>query len=390
MEVLGPQQSRRTPRSGGGRPSQESTRPFVQFELSGHPPAVRRDETLDYLRAYAIALVVLVHAAGPPLYGFNDVPRTLWWTANLYDSFARTCVPLFVMLSGYLLLDPSKSESIGHFFKKRLTKVLVPYLFWSAVYLAWRTWFHHEPMTSRKVVTEFLNGTAYYHILFLMILIGLYLSTPILRVFVRAADSATQFYALGLWFVVVGIFTCVNRVSGIAISSHLQVTSLFFGHYLFGAICRRVQPKLGRTAVLGSVVLLLCAVALTAILTYHYTRKNNGILENYFYAYFSPNVVIMSMISFVLLLNLRDRRWPTRLNFLSAVARWIGSASFGIFLTHVLVLETLTRGTFGFALTPTTFHAGVSIPLIASVTLILSAFVTVGIRRLPIIRWIIP
>ena len=106
------------------------------------PAAARPAERLaflDMMRAYAIVLVVMVHVAGPVLYEFNTAPRSHWGIANAFDSFARPCVPLFVIISGFLLLDPRKrDEPLGDFFKKRLLKVVVPYLFWAAFYIWWR------------------------------------------------------------------------------------------------------------------------------------------------------------------------------------------------------------------------------------------------------------
>jgi surface polysaccharide O-acyltransferase-like enzyme len=345
---------------------------------------------LNYLRAYAVALVVLVHASGPPLYAFNTVSRELWWTANIFDSFARTCVPLFVMLSGFLLLDPTKEESLGTFFRKRLAKVVIPYVFWSAMYFLWRSGFHQESLKLNKIFREFMDGTAYYHLTFMNIIVGLYLLTPILRAYVRTADTATQTYAVALWFVLVGVFSCFTKVTGVPICSYLQVTSLFLGHYLFGALCRRVPVQLSRKQIYAAVGLVLALTAATAELTFYYTKKSGGLLDAYFYAYIAPNVILMSMLSFVVLLQVCSSPKVTSQPVVSPLLRFVGATSFGIYLTHVFVLEMLARGTFGFTLTQTTFHPLLSIPLIVAITLGVSAAATAVIQRIPVVRWVIP
>jgi len=53
--------------------------------------------------------------------------------ANIYGSIARISVPLFFMMSGYLLLP--RTESLRSFYTKRMPKVVLPFIFWSVIYL---------------------------------------------------------------------------------------------------------------------------------------------------------------------------------------------------------------------------------------------------------------
>jgi len=57
---------------------------------------------------------------------------------NIYNSLSKPSVPLFVMLTGALLLMPEKvGEPLSVFFKKRLNRIGLPFLFWGVVYFAW-------------------------------------------------------------------------------------------------------------------------------------------------------------------------------------------------------------------------------------------------------------
>jgi surface polysaccharide O-acyltransferase-like enzyme len=58
-------------------------------------------------------MVVFLHSAGPVLYKYNEVGPSNWFVANVYDSIVRVCVPLFFMISGFLLLY--KDESLAEF-----------------------------------------------------------------------------------------------------------------------------------------------------------------------------------------------------------------------------------------------------------------------------------
>ena len=91
----------------------------------------------DLIRTLAIFLVILLHASNEALQA-SSVSAADWWTAVVYKSVALSCVPLFVMLSGALLLQPAKlNEPIRVFLKKRLSRLGLAFAFWSGVYLSW-------------------------------------------------------------------------------------------------------------------------------------------------------------------------------------------------------------------------------------------------------------
>lgn len=81
---------------------------------------------LDVLRFVAIFMVLISHSADP--FNASVEARTnpdfnLWGSA--FGSLVRACVPLFVMMTGLLLL-PVKQE-MGSFYKKRISRVLYPF-----------------------------------------------------------------------------------------------------------------------------------------------------------------------------------------------------------------------------------------------------------------------
>ena len=91
---------------------------------------------INLLRVVAMFGVVLLHVTAPLLYKYGKTPMSYWWTANIFDSAVRVCVPLFFMISGYFLLD--KSEKLSRFITKRIKKVVVPLVIWSIVYIIWK------------------------------------------------------------------------------------------------------------------------------------------------------------------------------------------------------------------------------------------------------------
>lgn len=89
---------------------------------------------LDVVRLIAMFTVVCCHCTDP----FNFYPGTAsnideikFWGA-VYGAVLRPCVPLFVMITGALLLPVRGDASV--FYKKRIPRVFFPFLIWSVLY----------------------------------------------------------------------------------------------------------------------------------------------------------------------------------------------------------------------------------------------------------------
>ena len=99
------------------------------------------DFPVDLIRTVAIFLIILVHANNFPYTLSGNITPTAsfnWWTVNTYAAIGNLGVPLFVMLSGALLLDPAKCEEpMRVFFKKRIERIGLPMIFWTIAYFAW-------------------------------------------------------------------------------------------------------------------------------------------------------------------------------------------------------------------------------------------------------------
>jgi surface polysaccharide O-acyltransferase-like enzyme len=88
---------------------------------------------LDYLRAFAIIGVICTHVT-VKYYGDSDLFGTAtWWMANIINASSRFAVPLFIMISGAVLLG--KSQPVTEFYQKRAWRILPPWIFWSLAFL---------------------------------------------------------------------------------------------------------------------------------------------------------------------------------------------------------------------------------------------------------------
>lgn len=304
---------------------------------------------------------------------------------NIYQILGRTGVPLFVMLSGALLLQPSKTESLKVFFKKRWARIGLPFLFWGAIYFAWDYFANHLALTSGFIFQGILSGP-YYQFWYLYMLVGLYLFTPILRIVVAHIDRQTFKYFLVVWFL--GAF--ISPIPGLFGAYHLDgnvlTIPLWIGYFMLGVFLLDVKMNV-RTLFF----LMTLGLVSTAVGTYAIAATVGGSQTYFFHDYFSPTMILASVMLFLLLNTLKvpsnQAEAPhAKINWL---LKQISQSTLGIFLFHVIVLEILQRGYLGFTISGTNLNSIIEIPLITVVTLFICVVVILPLRKVPVIKKLI-
>ncbi|MBE6175289.1 MAG: hypothetical protein E7147_07110 [Rikenellaceae bacterium] len=150
---------------------------------------------VDWLRVAACFMVVVVHATEPFYLGGEGsqilTEADAYWS-SLFDSLVRACVPLFIVASSYLQFPLHYSS--GEFLRRRVVRVVVPFLLWSAVYaFAWG-----NPAENFQNLLLNFNYSA-GHLWFVYMLIGVYLLMPLLSPWAeRVSKRELQVY-LGIW-----------------------------------------------------------------------------------------------------------------------------------------------------------------------------------------------
>ena len=343
---------------------------------------------VDLVRTLAIVLVALLHASNEVLQA-SSVPIGYWWTAVVYKSMALSCVPLFVMLSGALLLQPAKlNEPIRVFLRKRLSRIGLAFAFWSGVYIAWSFYVTKFPLTlsniSRSILYSLFSG-AYYQFWFIYLIVGLYLITPILRVVIANGDLKIIRYLILLWFVGVAIVPLIELASGYTLNSLVFVIGGWIGYFVLGTYLQRIKL---RSAILYG--LLIISFVWTILGVWLMTYPLNAVGQpNFFFDYLTANVIIGSAALFIILIKFHPE-WPgTNNTFGKRLVQAISKNTLTIFLFHVIILESFERGFFGFTLSFTTLNPIVEIPLITALTFFITLGLILLMRRVPILKKLI-
>ncbi len=341
----------------------------------------------DAARALGIVLVVALHIAGALVDRGYASGRANWWAANLVDATARIGVPLFVLVSGALLLDPLREESLGTFFRKRINKVVIPLLGWAVIYLLWRIGFGGEHLSLGDALRAIMEGTVAYHFWFLYMILGLYLATPILRIFTRHAGMPELGYFLAAWLVAVCLPPILSRLFHLTLGLDWVVFTGFSGYFIAGRFLDLLQPS--RKQNIAALVIYLAALVVTILGTYLLLRSS-GQYNSFFYEYLSLNVILMSLTAFMLLQGLPYEAIYARFARLGRLVSVLSSTSFGVYMVHVMLIALFKSGRLGFVLNGARIAPGVGILVNFLVVMPLSVAIVILLQRIPILKHLAP
>jgi surface polysaccharide O-acyltransferase-like enzyme len=349
----------------------------------------REHETwIDFTRGAAAFMVVWLHAAAPWLYGYGKVPLAYWQFANILDSIVRMSVPLFFMLTGYLLL--SQRMPVAAYLKRRFSRIAVPWLAWSVVYLAWHRFHEGSAMSMGYAARQFMDGTIADHLWFLYTLVGLYLFVPILVRLTDSPDVAGARYFVVLWLAAASLIpffkTGIEILHGRGMHVALDLTMFggYSGYLVLGFLVGRID--LTRAACWLAVGAMAAGIASTAAITAFVTARS-GVFVEYFYAYLSPNVVVTSAAAFLLLRHVG--KLVGAKPALSAAVRGVGGASLGVYLVHPIFLDLIREGALGAGFASLANGTPVAIPLVAGVAYVLSWASVFVVLKVPFLRRIV-
>lgn len=162
---------------------------------------------LDVMRVAACLAVIALHIAAS---GFSDaaVGSYRWNVNNIIDSVVRCAVPLFVMISGTMFLDPNREIKLKTLYRKYVLRIAVAFIFWSGLYAAVERF---QGVRLRTVVYDFVTGGS--HLWFLYMIAGLYIVTPLLRK-ITESEKTTKYF-IAIWFATSVLYNTLRAFSSV-------------------------------------------------------------------------------------------------------------------------------------------------------------------------------
>lgn len=325
----------------------------------------KRIINLDLLRVIAIIGVISIHSCAILLkpWGIYDIQSWVY-APNIVDAFSRFSVPLFVMVSGALILKPDQHVSFG-MISKRIIRVLIPLLIWEVII----KWYFDKSWIGWK---DILVEPPKYHLWFIYMIIGVYLLIPIYQAIFNYLQSKpfAQIYTLILWVIFTSLPTVYSppMLGLIGQNGFLQ----YGGYFLLGALLYQYQWKP------NLITCLLIFSACSAIIAFqvgHLSLQANGLVSTP-YSYFNPLVLLSAIALFIGLMHISiNQKWFKLLTLLS-------NLSFLIYFIHVFFIELIGFSKITLQLSQQTSSAVIVI-LVITGTLIFSTFTAYLLRLIP-------
>jgi len=348
-------------------------------------PSPNKPQQLDWinnLRIVAMFLVVILHTTSPMLMAYGKVPDN-WLIADFYNALARFGVPVFVMITGALLLG--RDYEPGDFLKRRLWRIIPPFLFWSLVYVAYAWYdediaFTNDVWLNVKIVLHQLKFGASYHLWYVYMLIGLYFIIPILSKFVRNASEKLIVYFILLWLIVMLISQPYLVRYNPQIDLHY--ISGYIGYLVLGYYLATKQFPAWLNARWFGLIFLLSLIVIVAG-TYITCISTKG-LTTLFYEPISPMIVLLSGSIFMVFRLSAVRLSPKIKKF----TNFAGAYTYGIYLSHAFILNILGDPDYHLNIDYKLCTPLVSIPFTALVCYGLSLLLVWLLSKLPLGKWV--
>ena len=330
------------------------------------------------LRAVATLGIIVLHVASPMNAAFGKLNDIDWWAGNFYGSITRWCVPAFVMLSGSFALE-KYNGNLKNFFAKTFKRILLPFIFWSIVYLLFYNGSEllgNEQTTHQKlefVFRELISGTA-VHLWFVYMILSMYVLFPLLSKFVKYCSRQEMLYFLIIWF---ACLIATPWLANYETDFDASYFSGFIGYLLMGNYLLKEKNEPSNW-LLG--LLFVAAFLYTYIGTYFLSNRKHEMDESLL-ASLTPNIALLSWAVYLLFKNIQ-----IKLNAgIRMMIEGISEHSYGIFLVHILVLTLFNQINFTYTIiTPI-----ISVPLLSISCLLISFAVVYLSKKIPFLKVLI-
>lgn len=361
---------------------------------------MKRIVFLDYVRVFACFLVMVVHASenfygaegstdmvGPQSYLANKADRL--WVA-VYDGFSRMAVPLFIIVSAFLLAPMKAGLTSWQFYRQRCIRILPPFFIFMILYSTLPLlWGQIDAETSLKDISRiFLNFPSQAgHLWFMYPLISLYLFIPVISPWLNKATAKEERFFIGLFLLstcMPYLNRCFGEVWGQCFWNEYHILWYFSGYLGYLVLAHYIHVHLtwnrSKRLVIG-----IASMVVGALLTIYsfYVQAIPGVTLvtpeiEIGWAFCTINCVLLTAGTFLAFTCIGNSKSPRLITEMSKL-------SYGMYLMHI----------FWLGLWVTVFKHDLALPTVAAIPCIaVSTFIccyvtTKIISLIPGSKWII-
>lgn len=289
---------------------------------------------IDFLRSFAIIMVLALHSIS----GYIVVPKyygsTSWYVYLVINAISRTGVPVFFMISGYLMLNSDLSRDLRSFYKRRIPRLLIPLAAWNIIYFVFGWAVSGKELSLGRFMGDILNSGTEYHLWYLYTLIGLYLLVPFIKIIVDKCNTKQLVWLEFLILLCTTLRPLINTVSPYYVYLFEPLFTGYSGFFLLGYILAKV--RLDKKRLFGFLAAGISGMALS-VFGHHLASSDKGIDLIFNYGYSICHYLLAAAI-FVF-----ARHFCRENGKFGGVFGFISKVSLGIYLIHAAVMDIVTK-----------------------------------------------
>jgi surface polysaccharide O-acyltransferase-like enzyme len=341
---------------------------------------------LDQLKTISIFLIILIHVTSISLI---KSPTHYLYMGAIYDNIARVGVPIFIMVSGALLLN--REYKTLNFLKKRFKRILIPATLWCIIYAIY-TFIsgNNEGVTPnltsitstiQYIINMFLGQTGYLqHYWFIWMILSVYLVAPIINKWIKNSNIKEVKIILIIWLI-----TCIFTTFSLPyINIDLRYFAGPLGYFILGYYLHNTKDKIIENKKLWPILFIIATIIKGIIIYYNLpTVEIFSSQKTYYYdllTVFQATGMYLTMknISFNSQTkeNINNFMSKKPLGFLN---HSLSSYTFGIYLANLLILRIINPL---FILN----HAFIYTPIVSLLILFLTWIILLILNKIPIIK----
>lgn len=288
----------------------------------------KREINYDLLRIVSAIAVIVIHVNTGYLsenitnYAWEGVSLT-WIIENFLNFLTRFSVPCFIMLSGAFILHSEKTMDYKTFYRKSFYKIGVPFL---VIYLLWILLYGAKVLLTGEGGINYLGNIfkgTYGNLWFVPMLLGLYLISPLI---VKLKDGKPIPLIMGVILLAWAVVS--QSTSEYEISYSIGIVSSYVSYYIMGNILYESKKKI------PPILLIMGMIVISIVATWWRCGNHQFYSMEYYRAFFSPLVVIFSILVFIYFkqASVRGKRID-----------WLAGKTYYVYLLHTPILIVFQR-----------------------------------------------
>lgn len=240
-----------------------------------------------------------MHAAAGPL---RSTVNTDWHFMNIITCFSFTAVPLFIMMSGYLILNSEKTADINFLFKKRLPRLIIPLAGWSVVSIIWKLIINNNLSLAEiyNNIVSTLQSPAWVHLWYMYTLIVLYIISPLIYGALNSLDKKGHILVFSI-ICLISLCTILQIVLPDFLKPYAYINIINQLSFLEGLLAVFILGYyLGNTKIkIPNIILILSAIVILLIIilgTYKFTLRDGQFNQTFQNQYSGFEIVLASCV----------------------------------------------------------------------------------------------